>query len=107
MNLKASKRTALAITGGGEEEEAPALKKKAPSRKEQERAWLRCQDISLISPNPKAKRKSTSSYRTKSQPEISLTEGGGKKEKIGLQSLVESKRMKVNSPESFFGLRFF
>lgn len=95
MNLKASKKIALAITGSGEEEEAPALEKRAPSQKEKGRA-LRRQAISLISPNPKAKGKTTSSYKTKSQPKISLLKGDTKKENTGLQSLTESKRVKVN-----------
>lgn len=64
----------LAITGNGEEEEAPLPKKRARSQKGKKKGVKALSHAAVIRPDPEAKRKSISHYRTRSQAEISLCE---------------------------------
>lgn len=79
VSLEASRKIVLTITDSGEAKEAPAAGRRIPLREGREKALRRLNSVAVIPKNPKAKGKSTSSYKIRSYIEISLLKRGTKK----------------------------
>lgn len=102
MNLKVTRQTTLATINSGEEEETPARGKGFLPKREGEGVMMPSPGAE-VSLNPKAKGKSTSSYKTRSQLEVPLLEGLTKREGW----LFGIKESEGELPKCFLDLSFF